>query len=82
MFNFILIKLCAEHKLFINQTHLNFDFEKAVILATLFDINLTIKGYFNICAKVVLEKFKILGLLKIMTNLANFVKLQLFIFSL
>lgn len=46
MFNFILIKLCAEHKLFIDQTHLNFDLEKAVILATLFDVNLTIRSYF------------------------------------
>ncbi|KAF0770584.1 Uncharacterized protein FWK35_00002432 [Aphis craccivora] len=50
IFDFVSIKLCAKHKLFIDQTHLNFDFEKAVILATLF------KATFIICAKVVLEK--------------------------
>ncbi|XP_022170329.1 uncharacterized protein LOC111033737 [Myzus persicae] len=69
MFKLILNK-CEEHELFPDPTHLNVDFEKALISAaqTIFDSNLTIRGCFYHLCQSSYRKVQDLGLIKMYKN--------------
>jgi len=69
IFKLILTK-CAEHELFPDPTHINIDFEKALISAAqiIFDSNLTIRACFYHLCQSSYRKVQDLGLVKMYKN--------------